>query len=38
MWHVLGGREEVHIELWLGNLRDGDHLENIGIDGRIILK
>ena len=36
MWHVLGGGE-VHMGLWLGNLRDGDHLENIGINGRIIL-
>jgi hypothetical protein len=38
--HVIcvGGREEVYIGLWLGNLRDGDLLENTGINGRIILK
>jgi hypothetical protein len=24
--------------LWWGNLNEGDHLEGIGIDGRIILK
>jgi len=34
----VGGRGEVHIGLWLGNLRDRNHLENTGIDGRIILK
>jgi hypothetical protein len=24
--------------LWWGGLREGDHLENPGIDGRVILK
>jgi hypothetical protein len=24
--------------MWWGNLRDGDHLEDPGIDDRIILK
>jgi hypothetical protein len=25
----------VHAEFWQGDLRDGDHLEDLGIDGRI---
>jgi hypothetical protein len=29
-------REEVHTGLWWGNLREGNHLENPGIDRRII--
>jgi hypothetical protein len=37
MWHVWG-REEVHTELYWGNLREGDHLKDPGVDGRIILK
>jgi hypothetical protein len=24
--------------LWWGNLRKGDHLEDAGVDGRIILR
>jgi hypothetical protein len=28
----------VHTGLWLGNLREGDYLEDPGIDERIILK
>jgi len=28
----------VHTEFWWGNLREGNHLEDPGIDGRIILR
>jgi hypothetical protein len=28
----------VHTGLWQGNVRKFDHLENLGMDGRIILK
>jgi hypothetical protein len=24
--------------VWLGSLREGDHFEQLGIDGRLILK
>jgi len=27
----------MHTRFWWGNLREGDHLEDPGIDGRIIL-
>jgi hypothetical protein len=37
MWHVWG-RGEVHTRLKWGNLREGNHLEDPGVDGRIILK
>ena len=36
MWHVRV--REVHIGLWYGNLMEGDNLEDIDIEGRIILK
>jgi hypothetical protein len=32
------GRGEVHTGFWWGNLRERDHLEDPGVDGRIILK
>jgi hypothetical protein len=28
----------VHTEFWWGDLRERNHLEHLGIDGRIILK
>jgi len=32
------GRGEVHTGFWWGNLRNRDHFEGPGIDGKIILK
>jgi hypothetical protein len=32
------GREEAYTGFWWGNLRERDHLEDPGIDGRIILR
>ena len=37
MYHMLG-RGEVHVGFWSGKLREGDHLEDPGIDGRVILQ
>jgi hypothetical protein len=31
-------RGEAHRGFWLGNLREGDHLEDPGVGGRRILK
>jgi hypothetical protein len=32
------GKREVHTGFWWGDLREGDHLGDPGVDGRIILK
>jgi len=37
MWHVWG-TGELHTGFWWETLREGDHLEGLGVDGRIILK
>jgi hypothetical protein len=28
----------VHIRLWWQNLKEGDHMDDSGVDGKIILK
>ena len=37
MWHAWG-REEVHAWFSWGNLRKRDNLDDLGVDGGIILK
>jgi hypothetical protein len=32
------GRDDVCTKFWLGGPKRRDHLENIGIDGRTVLK
>jgi hypothetical protein len=32
------GRGKVHTGLWWGNVRERNHLEDLDVDGRIILK
>jgi len=33
-----GGTREAHTGFWWGDPRERDHLEDLGVDGRIILK
>jgi hypothetical protein len=37
MW-LIQGRGEVLTGFWWGNLRERDHLEDEGVDGRMVLK
>jgi hypothetical protein len=37
VWHVWETRG-VDIEFWWGGLKEGDYLEDLDIDGRVILK
>ena len=37
MQHVWG-TEEVHTECYWGDLSEGDHLEDLGVEGSVILK
>jgi hypothetical protein len=37
MWHAWG-RGEFLRGFWWGNLKERNHLEFLGVDGRIILK
>jgi hypothetical protein len=32
------GAAEVHTGFWWGHLREGDHLEDPGVDGKTVLK
>jgi len=37
VWNIYG-RGDTYTVFWLENLRERDHLEDIGVDGRKILK
>jgi hypothetical protein len=37
MWNIRV-REELHSESWWGKLKEMVHLENLGINGRVLLK
>ena len=37
MWQVWG-RVKMHVVFWWGNLREETDLEDVGVDGKIILK
>jgi hypothetical protein len=35
---MYGGREQVHTGFWCGKQNETDHLEDLGVDGTIIIK
>jgi hypothetical protein len=37
-YSTYGGKEEVYTGFWCGYLRDRDHSEGPGVDGKIILR
>jgi len=37
-WAFMVVRRGAYTVFWLGNMHERDHLEDVGIDGRIILK
>jgi len=37
IWLACMGREEVHKGFWLGKLRGRDQLEDLNVDGSVIL-
>jgi hypothetical protein len=37
VWHVWG-RTEIHTGFWWRSLKEGDHLEDLDIDGSMLLK
>jgi hypothetical protein len=37
MWHVCR-RKKIHVGVWWVSLKEGDHLEDIGVDGKKLLK
>jgi hypothetical protein len=37
IWHI-EGRREIHTEFWWRKLTERDHLEDTGIDKRIIIR
>ena len=38
MWYIWERREKMHTEIFWGNLKEGDDLEDLGINERKILK
>jgi hypothetical protein len=37
-YYITTWKREMHTGFWWGDLREGDHLGDRGVDGRIILK
>jgi len=37
MWHLLAIKE-LRTKFWCGKLKKDNHLENVGVDGRVTLK